>query len=283
MAKEINKKKKKAKTKYDIAYICMLIVAGLIIIGTGTYAYYRSTMTGTTSGTIAKWSFTANNQASNFNLNLGKVYPGKTGTYNIELSAENSDLPVMFHVIFHFPNMVTNWDTFTYDTEKWGEGAASWAKFYFDNAYTIGFDSGGNVGLVGLLLEGEKMNIPLYYNWPYDENATNTDNDNSIQRAAGGNNTSNKITIVGRQLDKSSVANIEASMDSFVADVLDMSSCTNGEYNYPNKYGYPCGILDFTFGDVLYEGTTTDYTMADGSVTTVPKYMAQILKIDQSS
>lgn len=96
-------KRRKKKTKYDIAYICMLIVAGLIIVGTGTYAYYRSTMTGTTSGAIAKWSFTANNQASTFNLNLGKVYPGKTGTYNIELSAENSDLPVMFHVIFHFP------------------------------------------------------------------------------------------------------------------------------------------------------------------------------------
>lgn len=88
------------KKRTNILFIVMAVTAIVIIIGTGAYAYYRSTMSGTISGTIAKWSFKANNQTETFTLDLGDLYPGKTGSYNIELSAENSDLDVYYELDF---------------------------------------------------------------------------------------------------------------------------------------------------------------------------------------
>ena len=277
--KNIESIKKKSKTKYDIAYICMLIVAGLIIIGTGTYAYYRSTMTGATSGTIAKWSFTANNQASTFNLDLGKVYPGKTGTYNIELSAENSDLPIIYYMVFNYPNMITNLDDFSMDVVKQSEVYASLNNFYFDSSYNFGVQQ-NYFGVFGIILDGEKMTLPLYYNWPY--NSDNIAVENEIQDIAGGNSTNDKITIVARQLDKASIENMDTSMDTFINEFLDMSSCSNGEYTYPNKYGYPCGILNFLFSDeIILSGEDVNYQTEDGDSTNVPKYLAQLLQIGE--
>ncbi len=279
MAKEINKKKKKVKTKYDIAYICMLIAAGLIIIGTGTYAYYRSTMTGTTSGTIAKWSFTANNQASTFSLDLGGLYPGKTDVKYIELSAENSDLPIVYYMIFHFPNMITDWTNLTLDYDKWAEGIASWSKFYFDNAYTLGTDNGSYIGVIGLILGGEKMTLPIYYNWPYD---SVPESDMEVNRV-NGNTTSDKITIVARQLDLTDTESADNSVYEHILHLMDMSSCSNGEYNYANKYGYPCDTMAFNTGDVLYQGETSNLILDDGTTIEFPKYLAQLLKFEEAS
>lgn len=168
-------KKKKSRTKYDIAYTCMLVIAILIILGTGTYAYYRSTMTGTTSGTIAKWSFTANDQNSNFNINIGSLYPGKTGVYNLELSAENSDLDIYYEFVFDTPIK------------------QSFARhLYFDSNYQIGlFPFDEIIGKYGIIPAGEKVTIPLYFNWNY--------NYDDYESYADGTAQTSSITVVGRQ------------------------------------------------------------------------------------
>lgn len=151
----------------------MIVLSISIILGTGAYAYYRSTISGTTSGTIAKWSFKANNQTESFNLDLGSLYPGKSGTYNIELSAENSDLDVYYELYFDL-------------------------QYNRDNDY-IAFDSNHQNkleycdlrGIYGTISAGEKINVPLYYNWPY----TGDDDEND----ATGKTKNYTINIVAQQ------------------------------------------------------------------------------------
>ena len=43
---------KNIKSKNNIIFIIMIVLSISIILGTGAYAYYRSTISGTTSG---KW------------------------------------------------------------------------------------------------------------------------------------------------------------------------------------------------------------------------------------
>ena len=48
--------------------------------------------------TIARWSFTANNQTDSFNIDLGAGYLEKKDVYDLELSAVNSDLDVYYEI-----------------------------------------------------------------------------------------------------------------------------------------------------------------------------------------
>ena len=98
-----NNQKKLKNGKKSYLYIIFLALAFIILLGMGAYAYYQTTITGTISGNISKWSFKANNQTSTFHIDFGSLYPGKSGTYNLELSAEDSDRVVGFNLIFHGP------------------------------------------------------------------------------------------------------------------------------------------------------------------------------------
>ena len=89
-------------SKYDKIFMVMMITSIVIIGGTITYAFYQSSIKGTISGTIARWSFTANNKTDSFNIDLGAGYPGKKDVYDLELSAVNSDLDVYYEIFVKF-------------------------------------------------------------------------------------------------------------------------------------------------------------------------------------
>ena len=135
---------------YNVFFIVAIIVSVIVILGTVSYAFYQTAINGTVSGTIAKWSFTANNQTDSFDLNLGKLYPGKSGTYNITLSATNSDLDVYYELIFTLAEI----NQF----------------MYWDNSYTkpLGRSDDSYVGKYGVITKGSSVTIPLYLNWSYD-------------------------------------------------------------------------------------------------------------------
>ena len=135
---------------YKRVSIIVVAITITILLGTVSYAFYQTTINGRVSGTIAQWSFTANDQTSSFDLNLGELYPGKSGTYNITLSAENSDLDVYYELIF--------------------TGADIDFLLYWDSSYTKpldGYDS-AYVGKYGVITKGSSVTIPIYFNWPYD-------------------------------------------------------------------------------------------------------------------
>ena len=128
----------------------------LVIAGTVTYAFYQSNIKGTIDGTIARWDFKANNQVDTFNLDFGKIYPGKVdGPYNIVLSAENSDLDVYYELITNY----TPGSSYL----RW-EGSN---KFPFINKSSI-LVSNSYVGRWGIIKAGETRTMPIYFNWPYD-------------------------------------------------------------------------------------------------------------------
>lgn len=173
------KKKKKSRTKIDVIYIFMIIIAFIIILGTGVYAYYQSTITGTIEGSIAKWSFTANNKSESFNIDLGDLYPGKEETYYVELSAENSDLDIYYELIFEEINTSSN----SYIRSSSGCDIVNPAGSVADICR----------GLYGTITAGSKVIIPLIYHWPYGGNDDLTEKEyDSIN-----------IFITARQLSKS--------------------------------------------------------------------------------
>ena len=138
---------------YKKIMIITIVTSIIVILGTVSYAFYQTAINGTVSGTIAKWSFTANNQTDTFDLNLGELYPGKSGTYNITLSATNSDLDVYYELIF------THADINDY--------------MYWDSSYTKPLDSSdvSYVGKYGVITKGSSVTIPIYFNWSYGTTA----------------------------------------------------------------------------------------------------------------
>ena len=135
---------------YKKIMIITIVTSIIVILGTVSYAFYQTAINGRVSGTIAKWSFTANNQTDSFDLNLGELYPGKSGTYNITLSAENSDLDVYYELIFTSADVDF--------------------LLYWDSSYTkpLGSRDASYVGKYGVITKGSSVTIPLYLNWPYD-------------------------------------------------------------------------------------------------------------------
>lgn len=157
---KVSKEKKKVKTKYDIAYICMAVIAVLIILGTGTYAYYQSTIAGTTNGTIAKWSFKANNQAETFNLDFGSLYPGKSDVKYIELSAEDSELDVYYELLMDDIFLGTTIHQDLVPNILWWDA---------NSTMPIGglCTSNAVIGRYGTIPAGSEVSAPIYLNWPY--------------------------------------------------------------------------------------------------------------------
>ena len=135
---------------YKKIMIITIIISIIVVLGTVSYAFYQTAINGTVSGTIAKWSFTANNQTDTFDLNLGELYPGKSGTYNITLSATNSDLDVYYELIFTLANIS--------------------GFMYWDSSYTkpLVSSDGSYVGKYGVITKGSSITIPIYFNWPYN-------------------------------------------------------------------------------------------------------------------
>ena len=134
---------------YKKIMIITIITSIIVVLGTVSYAFYQTAINGRVSGTIAKWSFTANNQTDSFDLNLGELYPGKSGTYNITLSAESSELDVYYELVF---------------------GLADVSKYlYLDSAYTkpLFTDDDSYIGKYGVIPKGTSVTVPLYLNWPY--------------------------------------------------------------------------------------------------------------------
>ena len=134
---------------YKKIMIITIVTSIIVVLGTVSYAFYQTAINGRVSGTIAKWSFTANNQTDSFDLNLGELYPGKSGTYNITLSAESSELDVYYELVF---------------------GLADVSKYlYLDSAYTkpLFTDDDSYIGKYGVIPKGTSVTVPLYLNWPY--------------------------------------------------------------------------------------------------------------------
>ena len=173
--------RKREDSRKNVIYIGIMIFSIIAFLGAGAFAYYQTTITGTISGTVSKWNFTANNQVSSLSLDFGELYPGKTQTYNLQLSAENSQLDVYYEIKIDLTSSILD------------------SKLAFDSSYAkkLYYNRTGSslkqyVGMYGIIPAGTTVTIPLYLKWPYEG-----DDDESL--ADGTVRTLANISVVGRQ------------------------------------------------------------------------------------
>ncbi|MBQ4633900.1 MAG: hypothetical protein IJB71_00960 [Bacilli bacterium] len=161
------------KNNNKILYISIAILVLAIGIAFGTYAYYQTTISGTISGNVAKWSFTANGQTSNLNLDLGSLYPGKSGAYDIVLSAKDSELDVYYELYIDPSGKIPLF-------------------LYWDSAKNFRVGTCETPGKYGTITAGDEVTLTLYFDWPYNYSqgeSYDSNMDNSVP-----------IHIVGQQL-----------------------------------------------------------------------------------
>ena len=206
---------------YKKIMIITIVTSIIVVLGTVSYAFYQTAINGRVSGTIAKWSFTANNQTDSFDLNLGELYPGKSGTYNITLSAESSDLDVYYELIF------TNADI-NY-------------ILYWDSSYTktlLGYDSNSYVGKYGVITKGSSVTIPIYLNWPYGDIATDYPDNTTmpeikiIAKQYTGYNGSIPMNLLGF----TNLVSYNVLKENFIIPVLKKAGCD--KYGYCDEYKF---------------------------------------------
>ena len=165
------KKKDKKQLRASIIGIALMVAA--VGLGVGTYAYYQTTLTGTVSGSITAWSFLVNNQATSFTATLGDLYPGKTGTVELNLSADASGLDVDAVVSF---SGLTNWPANL--------------KLYQDANHTE-LITVGTTHIDRTITAGHHDTVTIYYEWPY---GTSVEDGPATDQTA-----SFTITVVGTQ------------------------------------------------------------------------------------
>ena len=136
---------------YKKIMIITIVTSIIVVLGTVSYAFYQTAINGRVLGTMAEWSFTANDHVDSLDLYLGELYPGRSGTYNITLSAANSDLDVYYEMIVTRP-------TVGYTINRF---------MYWDSSYTKPL-AGGYVGIYGVIPKGTVEYVTLFLNWPYD-------------------------------------------------------------------------------------------------------------------
>ena len=133
----------------------LLVIALLLLFGVtagyvaNTYAKYTAQVSGSGDVTVAKWAFDTDNQSVDIDIDLdgnidastlvdGKIAPGTSGKFNIELSNENSEVGVAFSVAFTNTNAPTN----------------------------LTFNNGGTI--TGKIAAGETLTVPVTFSWPYE-------------------------------------------------------------------------------------------------------------------
>ena len=140
-----------------------ILYAGIAILilgigfAVGTYAYYQTTITGTATGTVLAWNCTANDagQGDQFQVSLGSLYPGSTGSRSITIT---SSISAKYSITFSaFTNM--------------GESSNhSKLNLYTDSAHASIINAGQtpNVYKDKTIAAGGTATETFYYYWPYD-------------------------------------------------------------------------------------------------------------------
>lgn len=159
------------RLKLAITLIAIIIVAALAI--SIAYSRYFSTITGTGTATVAKWSFKVNGQsdnlgtitlgntaADNSKVADGKVAPGTSGSFNVALDVTGTEVALDYTI--QFSNVKG-----TIPTNL---------KFYEDAEYTqeiTDITTQGITGEMGLADEKTKT-VTIYWNWDYQTGADDT-------------------------------------------------------------------------------------------------------------
>ena len=167
---------KKQKTMLVSILIILIIIS--LLIGY-TFAKYYSIEEGRVASEIAKWSFKIDgwsseevneisliNTADEVSLEDGKIAPGASGNFEIELDATDSEVDVKYNI-----EVVENGnkpDNLFFTVKKDGE--------LCENSYSSLTELAENE-LNGVILQDEEqtVNFQIIWEWPYETGENETD------------------------------------------------------------------------------------------------------------
>lgn len=148
------------KTKGNLLMgMLMLVVVGAYFTA-GTYAKYTSSVEKTGSATVAKWNFLTANTTGTIDLNItptadastlvaGKIAPGTSGSFDIDVSNAGSEVGINVSVTIETTNAPTN------------------LKFYSNEDKTTEITFGDP--LTGVAAAGEDLTTKtIYWAWAYE-------------------------------------------------------------------------------------------------------------------
>ena len=148
-----------------IALLLTIII--LSIVGITAYSRYRSNISGNGVLNVANWSFKVNGSESTFTtfdlattmndtngkVAEGKIAPGTSGAFNIEIDASGSEVAIDYYIEIDASNMPTN------------------LKLYRDANYTQPIENTSRLakvqGYIDLANIETKVTENIYWNWPY--------------------------------------------------------------------------------------------------------------------
>lgn len=174
------------KLKVAIILIGIILIAALAI--SLSYSRYFSKITGTGTATVAKWKFSAKSNGKEINLGTitlgntasenskvadGKVAPGTSGKFSVELDATDTEVALDYSIKFENVN-----GTFPQNL-----------KFYEDAAHHTPISDITTAGLKGEigLSDPKTKSVEIYWVWEYQtgSNAGEKETNDGIDTTAG--------------------------------------------------------------------------------------------------
>lgn len=180
----------------------------------GTLAKYVTEVTGTATATVAKWSFTANEQTSSFtgidlgdtthrkayngtDINEGVIAPGTEGSFDIVVDATGSEVGVAYQI--KFSNLVNKPANL-----KFYEGYED-GNFTKEISELVDFE--GFTGTIEANAETRTVIKTVYWQWPYETGDSNADKvkHNGEDTLDAGKKIMLDITVTGTQVSPTEV------------------------------------------------------------------------------
>lgn len=188
--------------KKVIGALILIALISVIFIAGYTYArYYKAINAGSTTASIARWSFGSKNTEAIINLSDEKIAPGTNGQFEIEVDATDSEVNVEYEILVsEEKNIPTNMKFYAETKDENGVVLETTEK---SNSFTE-LATNYLKGTIPVEANNQKRTIVVYWDWEFNENDTTTTDSDDATLAYDENGNSSlecgfNIEIVGRQ------------------------------------------------------------------------------------
>lgn len=182
----------------------LIIIALITLVSLAGYTfarYYQSINIGGGKVSIARWSFGSANISKDIILSEEKIAPGSNGTFEIEVDATNSEVPVEYEILVSDEkNIPTN---MTFYAEIQDEKGTILATTEIKDSFTE-LATSDLKGLIPVESGNQKRKINVHWNWEFNETDTTSVDADDATLVYNENNESSlecgfNLQIVGRQ------------------------------------------------------------------------------------
>lgn len=159
----MNKKSKKRKESLLLLVLFLLVGISFSYVA-GTYAKYVASFDNEGTATVAKWAFDEDNSETDLTLSLdgtydakslvsGKIAPGTSGKFSIDLTNENSEVGVEYSI----------------SLKSVGDTVPTNLKFYTDNTYSTQLTT-SSTPITGKIAARATTGATatIYWKWDYE-------------------------------------------------------------------------------------------------------------------